>query len=656
MPLRWFRYWLLALGAAAAVVAQQAWAAPLPPTVKTIVDGDVTSYQWMLAATNAQEAWTKTQGAGALVATIDTGADATHPDLAGQLVPGGTVIKNHQGNPVIIPATLHQTSRDREGHGSHVAGIIVAADNGVGVTGIAPQAKLMPVDIDTTPLGAVKTLEAISAGVNFAVARGVDVINMSLGLPNVGLGGPERPYKKALKQLCDSVDGASAAGTVVVVAAGNSGDEGNPEETPASCSSAVTVAALEPSLQPTPWSSFDPQVDLSAPGEAILSVDSTAAQQSPTPDVMMSGTSMASPIVAGVAALLRSAHPRWSPHRIVHRMEHTAQDLGVPGRDANTGFGLVDAAAALGVHIAEATPSDFFVTWAYTGFTRHDVWVSWTTPPADPTTSYTVTVYHLDGTTTNYSVGGLGVRAPVAMVKDEGWTVTAHTTAGDVGTYPSIYGAHAPLGGGDRPDKLTDVTARRDADRVTVHLDRPPHPTSIDQIVTWVTVEHLPYRLRTLRRVHNFHHANAFPHSFSFDLPKWVRWYDITLDFQVTNTDHSGNVLGGRYQSLGVPARALYGSRVEGVLSAGPTNAEVTGGVSPTWAHQVCRNDSCVGQAVTLKVRQGSHWLSFPTRYDHDGNFHVLVPTQPHAHTVMVKVEGPKQLNSGPAHAIPIEG
>ncbi len=381
-------------------VTASADASTYPPSIGPIVEGDVTSYQWALRAVNATEAWTAATGAGVVVADIDTGADANHPDLQGQIVPGAIVEKGTDGKLGLVPATIDQTSDDWYGHGSHVAGIIAANDDGVGMTGIAPDASVMPIDLlprRDGPRSDVQFFRMVTAGIDYAVANGANVINMSLGGQSSGIvSSPNTDkYLQTLDALCDSVQAATAAGTVVVASAGNSGDFGNPEMRPASCPTAITVAALAPSLDRTFWSSYDAAVDISAPGQDILSVDSTVADAVPSPHVEFSGTSMAAPLVAGVAALLREQNPGWTAGQIADQITSTAKDLDVPGRDPNTGFGIVDAAAALGVSAPAPQPQDDFATWAEGVYGDKGTLaeVGWTTPAVDSVNGYTVTVH-----------------------------------------------------------------------------------------------------------------------------------------------------------------------------------------------------------------------------------------------------------------------
>ena len=168
--------------------AVQADSTDLPPTLQAIVDGDVTEYQWMLDAVNAEQAWTDSTGDGSVVAVIDTGVDATHPDLDGQVVPGAMVANNANNKPILVPATVEETSDDWYGHGSHVSGIIAADDDGNGLTGIAPDAKIMPVALLTARIRSeVAFMKMVQAGIEYSTANGADVINMSLGFQASGI-------------------------------------------------------------------------------------------------------------------------------------------------------------------------------------------------------------------------------------------------------------------------------------------------------------------------------------------------------------------------------------------------------------------------------------------------------------------------------------
>lgn len=651
---RWLLVVTTSIGLAISLTSGQVVAAmTLPPTLTTVTDGDVTEYEWMLDAVNAQQAWIAATGSGTVVALIDTGVDSSHPDLDTQVVPGAMVASDAQGHPILVPATVEETSDDWYGHGSHVAGIIAGDDDGSGMTGIAPGAKIMPIAMETGVLrNEIGFLRMVRAGIDYAVANGADVINMSLGYPSSAIADVPKthPYVDQLARLCDAVDAATAAGTVVVASAGNSGDWGNPEMVPASCPTAVTVAALAPSLDRTYWSSFDAAVDLAAPGQDILSVSSTVAGLSPTPHLLASGTSMAAPVVAGTAALIRSLHPGWSADQIADKLRASAQDLGVPGRDPDTGFGLVDAAAALNVAVPLADPSDFFTTWAefVYGGTGGATVVGWMTPQAHAVSGYTVTVHTQTGTT-DYVVDGQTVRTQVVMHRGDGWTVTAHTTAGDVTTYPSLYRVNSS--GGEKPESLTHVKLDRQGRALIVSWDKPVNRDLLDRIEAFVYIERRAHRFGRI----DINQSGPFPSKMRVELPEFARGYDVRVGLELTNTDENDRVIGGRWQRVSNVSPAPHGSRIVGVLSAGRRAAEVTGGVSPVNAQRVCDNHSCSGQLATLVIDRGSEVQRVSVRYNASGEFHATIWTPKGAQSVRLRIDGPRRLDSGPFRRVAIE-
>ena len=638
-------------------VTASADASTYPPSIGPIVEGDVTSYQWALRAVNATEAWTAATGAGVVVADIDTGADANHPDLQGQIVPGAIVEKGTDGKLGLVPATIDQTSADWYGHGSHVAGIIAANDNGVGMTGIAPDASVMPIDLlprRDGPRSEVQFFRMVTAGIDYAVTNGANVINMSLGGQSSGIvSSPHTDkYLQTLNALCDSVQAATAAGTVVVASAGNSGDFGNPEMRPASCPTAITVAALAPSLDRTFWSSYDAAVDISAPGQDILSVDSTVADAVPSPHVEFSGTSMAAPLVAGVAALLMEQNPGWTAEQVADQITSTAKDLDVPGRDPNTGFGIVDAAAALGVSAPAPQAQDDFATWAEGVYGDKGTLaeVGWTTPAVDSVTGYTVTV-HTDTGTTDYDVDGVTVRAQVDLPRGAWWTVTAHTTAGDVSTYPQAGGGG---GGGDSPDRLTGLKLDRNGDHVSISWDPPTDPTKIDVIRGYVgfgrcSVHGVSQRIKVDQ-------SADFPDHITLPLPTRARWCDARASIGLINKDDDGNQVGGRYQSVRQGSPALYGSSIRDVVGAGPRAVEVVGAVSELNAKRVCGNLTCVGETATVLVDWGRSVQRFDVTYTSAGSFHLPLVVDRGTDRLTVKVIGPLRLDSGPFRRVSVGG
>lgn len=257
-------------------------------------------------------------GAGVNVAVIDTGIDCGHPDLAPNCWYGASYVKG--AKPI-----------DDHGHGTHVAGIIAARDNGFGVIGVAPEVTLYAVKVlDANGSG---SFSAVASGIVWATRNGMDVINMSLG----GSG-----FSQA---VADAVKAASDAGVLVVSAAGNSGCCDRVLY-PAKLPESMAVAAVDANDQRASFSSTGPEVDVAAPGVAVLSTvpQGTCRLCDPSGYRSLSGTSMAAPHVTGTGALLISRGltnlEAWA------QISGTATDLGFPGFDLFYGWGRVDALAA----------------------------------------------------------------------------------------------------------------------------------------------------------------------------------------------------------------------------------------------------------------------------------------------------------------------
>jgi hypothetical protein len=282
----------------------------------------VAGTEWHLAKIAADQAWDFTTGASnVVVAVLDSGVNAAHPDLAGRLLQGYDFVSN-DSNPA-----------DDFGHGTAVTGTIVAAgNNGLGVAGVAFGCEVLPVKVMDASGSA--THSCIAQGIEYAVQQGARVINLSLGGDFTS------------STLQDAIDYAWSNNVVVVASAGNNG--GTVPQYPAACDHVVGVAATEPDDSKAWFSSYGSWVALFAPGDNIWTTqrDLTNAYG------RWAGTSFSSPIVAGVAALVASANPSLSNTQIVNILEQTADDLGAPGFDSMFSFGRVNAFRA----VASAAP------------------------------------------------------------------------------------------------------------------------------------------------------------------------------------------------------------------------------------------------------------------------------------------------------------
>src|SRR4051812_20541625 len=282
--------------------------------------------QWNLDLIQSDAAHAVSTGAGAVVAVVDSGVQADHPDLAGHVGQGYDFVQRDA------------VAQDGNGHGTHVSGIIGAASgNGIGVESVAPGATIMPVRVLGDDGGG--DTDTVAAGIDYARTHGADVINLSIGsdIPLVGAMGGDA--------FDAAVHRALAAGIVVVAASGNNGVPVC--EQPAAGDGLLCVGAVDKRKQRSFFSSFGSGLALVAPGgsgtgvpgEDVLSTYKGSGYEE------LAGTSQAAPHVSGVAALLVARGVRGQA--AVKRILATATDLGAPGNDAVYGAGLLNARAAV---------------------------------------------------------------------------------------------------------------------------------------------------------------------------------------------------------------------------------------------------------------------------------------------------------------------
>ncbi|MHB1406494.1 MAG: S8 family serine peptidase [Desulfitobacteriaceae bacterium] len=277
--------------------------------------------QWSLDKAGVPKAWELgATGEGITIAVIDTGVDTNHPDLKDKLVPGYNAITGSTDSKYI---------RDNNGHGTHVAGIAAAARNSEGIVGVAYNAKIMPIKaMDRYGEG---TDDVIADGIVWAADHGAQIINLSLGSDNQG------------DILKEAIAYARAQGSLITAAAGNlQGDNTDTAgiDYPAADPDVIAVTATDQNDKIASFSKTGPQAVLAAPGVNILS-DYWSSSRSGY--AYSDGTSMASPFVAGVAALVWSKHPDWSAEQVRTVLETSAADLGPAGRDDSYGYGRINA-------------------------------------------------------------------------------------------------------------------------------------------------------------------------------------------------------------------------------------------------------------------------------------------------------------------------
>lgn len=305
----------------------------------------------------------------AIVAIIDTGIDPKHPDIVGQIwtnaqeIPGNGLDDDRNGyvddsrgwdfsanDTTWIPLLEDNDPTDHHGHGTHVAGIMAAAtENDVGIAGIASHCRIMPLKFYPMMLTSMAARAII-----YAADNGADVINMSWGAPFFS------------KLIEDALSYARARGAVLCAASGNSGTQ--EMFYPAALPQTIAVGATDSRDHVTAFSTYGQHIDVVAPGESILSLralntDMYALPPSNEPNVHViadgyyeaSGTSMACPVVAGIAGYLKSISPGITPSHAQEIIQLSCKDLidpnsvggNLPGRDIFSGFGRVNLQQAL---------------------------------------------------------------------------------------------------------------------------------------------------------------------------------------------------------------------------------------------------------------------------------------------------------------------
>jgi thermitase len=270
--------------------------------------------QWGLSIVSAPAAWDTTVGTGTIIAIVDTGIDISHPDLSDRIVAGYNTLTD---SPDAV---------DDNGHGTRMAGIAAATGfNYLGIIGVAPNAWLMPIkSLDSTGAG---TYADVAQGIVYATDHGARVINLSLG------GAVDS------STLLTAVTYALDHGIVLVAAAGNDGF--SVQAYPAAYPGVIAVAATDAGDSAATFSNYGPWISLAAPGVGILTTDLGGGYIDST------GTSPASPFVAGAAALLLSLNPQLQPQELAAALDLASDDRGAPGFDPHFGWGRLNVERAV---------------------------------------------------------------------------------------------------------------------------------------------------------------------------------------------------------------------------------------------------------------------------------------------------------------------
>ena len=275
---------------------------------------------WGVDRVDAELAFGTNPGTAVKIGIVDTGIDLTHPDVASNIKGGVNTI-----NPL-------KSANDDNGHGTHVAGIAGALNNTIGVVGVGPEIHLYAIKVlDRQGSG---FLSDVIEGLGWAVANNMQVINMSLGTSS------------NIQSFHDAVVAVRNAGIVQAAAAGNSGGA---VSFPAAYSEVIAVSATDQTNTIASFSSRGPEVDLASPGVSIPSTYKGGKYAT------LSGTSMATPHVAGAAALVlktlvgiydANGNGVWDPAEVQTKLEAGATDLGAAGKDNLYGAGLLNAFGA----------------------------------------------------------------------------------------------------------------------------------------------------------------------------------------------------------------------------------------------------------------------------------------------------------------------
>ncbi|WP_234590014.1 S8 family serine peptidase [Micromonospora sp. MH99] len=302
-----------------AALAPAVTVAPAPARAADTVRG----YQWYLDYLKIPAAHKITKGAGVVVAVVDTGIDANHPDLRGQVLAG-------HGTNVTAAADGRRDDDKELGHGTKMAGAIAGrGGDAMQALGIAPAAKILPISMGTKFDG-----QDVVLGVRWAADNGADVINLSLG-----------DEEAASPELVAAINYALSKDAVVVASAGNVEQGDRQVTSPANIPGVVAVTGFDKRGDFFGGSVQGPEAVIAGPMDSIIGPVPKVV--SPNGYSLGSGTSSAAALISGVVALIRAKYPKLDAPNVISRLIETARDAGPAGRDPQFGFGRVDPLAAL---------------------------------------------------------------------------------------------------------------------------------------------------------------------------------------------------------------------------------------------------------------------------------------------------------------------
>ncbi len=299
----------------------------------------VRNQEWWLTSLHVTKAWLSSRGTGVKVAVLDTGVDPAQPDLAGSVITG----RDYTGSGRTAGGPFWGV------HGTAVASIIAGHGHGPhhadGIIGVAPQAQILSVRVtleNKDPLLANPTVvaalpQAIARGINYAVRHGAQVIDLPLD-PAAQAGGTTQGGSPAERS---AVEAALAKGVVLVAPSGDNGAGTDTVNYPAAYPGVISVGAFGPGFVKAPFTSLRPYATLTAAGNGVI------AANGPTAYAKLKSTSAASAVVAGIAALIRSQFPTFTPAQVQQALTSGTVFHHKGGRTDGSGFGTADADGAL---------------------------------------------------------------------------------------------------------------------------------------------------------------------------------------------------------------------------------------------------------------------------------------------------------------------